>query len=106
MTSQPAKSLTNSENSTQINLSTWSLYIVQTRLGHWYTGISTDVAKRFAAHQAGKGAKNLKGKGPLTLIYQCEVGSRSEATKLEIKIKQLSKAQKRAFVATGLPSKT
>ena len=36
----------------------WHLYIVQTRLGHWYTGISTDVEKRFAAHEAGKGAKN------------------------------------------------
>ncbi|HEA15419.1 MAG: GIY-YIG nuclease family protein [Pseudoalteromonas prydzensis] len=101
MTSQSAKSLTNPENSTLINPAIWSLYIVQTRLGHWYTGISPDVAKRFAAHQAGKGAKNLKGKGPLILIYQCEVGSRSEATKLEIKIKQLSKAQKRVFVATG-----
>ncbi|MDQ9092934.1 GIY-YIG nuclease family protein [Pseudoalteromonas haloplanktis] len=88
-----------------MNIAIWSLYIVQTRFGHWYTGISTNVAKRFATHQAGKGAKNLKGKGPLILIYQCEVGSRSEATKLEIKIKQLSKAQKREFVATGqLPS--
>ncbi|CAM4072055.1 GIY-YIG nuclease family protein [Pseudoalteromonas ostreae] len=102
MTSESAKSLTTTENTTTINISTWSLYIVQTRLGHWYTGISTDVAKRFAAHQAGKGAKNLKGKGPLTLIYQCEVGSRSEASKLEIKIKRLSKAQKRAFVCSGI----
>ncbi|NMM40778.1 GIY-YIG nuclease family protein [Pseudoalteromonas arctica] len=102
MTSESAKSLTTTENTATINISTWSLYIVQTRLGHWYTGISTDVAKRFAAHQAGKGAKNLKGKGPLTLIYQCEVGSRSEASKLEIKIKRLSKAQKRAFVSSGI----
>ena len=102
MTSQSAKSLTTTENTMTTKISTWSLYIVQTRLGHWYTGISTDVAKRFAAHQAGKGAKNLKGKGPLTLIYQCEVGSRSEATKLEIKIKRLSKAQKRAFVSSGI----
>jgi len=78
----------------------WWIYIVQTRLGHWYTGISTDVARRFTAHQSGKGAKNLRGKGPLTLVYQQQVGSRSDATKLEMKIKRLSKAQKREYVAT------
>ncbi|MCG9708116.1 MULTISPECIES: GIY-YIG nuclease family protein [unclassified Pseudoalteromonas] len=91
---QPLK---NSDNSDVM----WYLYIVQTRLGHWYTGISTNVEKRFAQHQAGKGAKNLKGKGPLTLIYQQQVGNRSEATKLEISVKKLSKAQKRQFVLTS-----
>jgi len=87
----------NNENSEAL----WHLYIVQTRLGHWYTGISTNVEKRFIQHQAGKGAKNLKGKGPLTLIYQQQVGNRSEATKLEISVKKLSKAQKRQFVLTS-----
>ncbi|MCF7518500.1 MULTISPECIES: GIY-YIG nuclease family protein [Pseudoalteromonas] len=84
----------------------WHLYIVQTRLGHWYTGISTDVEKRFAAHEAGKGAKNLKGKGPLTLVYQQKVGTRSEASKLEARVKKLTKIQKKQFVlCTQLPVK-
>tara|TARA_Y100000782_G_scaffold114842_1_gene152850 strand:+ start:1329 stop:1595 length:267 start_codon:yes stop_codon:yes gene_type:complete len=84
----------------------WHLYIVQTRLGHWYTGISTDVEKRFAAHKAGKGAKNLKGKGPLTLVYQQKVGTRSEASKLEARVKKLTKIQKKQFVlCTQLPVK-
>ncbi len=84
----------------------WHLYIVQTRLGHWYTGISTDVEKRFAAHEAGKGAKNLKGKGPLTLVYQQKVGTRSEASKLEARVKKLTKIQKKQFVLrTQLPVK-
>lgn len=81
----------------------WHLYIVQTCYGHWYTGISTNVDKRFAAHQAGLGAKNLKGKGPLTLIYQQWAGDRSAASKLEIQLKKLTKQQKYAFVqANGL----
>ena len=76
----------------------WFLYIVETRFGHWYTGITTNVEKRFATHQAGKGAKNLKGKGPLLLIHQQQVGNKSEASKLEYKLKKLTRAKKEAYV--------
>jgi putative endonuclease len=76
----------------------WHLYIVQTRFGHWYTGITTNVEKRLATHEAGKGAKNLKGKGPLSLIHHQEVGSKSEASKLEYQIKQLSRVKKQKYV--------
>ncbi|MDP2636440.1 MULTISPECIES: GIY-YIG nuclease family protein [unclassified Pseudoalteromonas] len=100
MTIKSDKSLASEKNTSKEPEAIWSLYIVQTRLGHWYTGISTDVAKRFATHQAGKGAKNLKGKGPLTLVFQVVVGNRSEATKLEYRVKQLTKPQKRAFIKT------
>lgn len=74
--------------------SNWFIYIVETRYGHWYTGITTDVSRRFAEHSAGKGAKALSGKGPLTLILERQVGSKSAASKLEYKIKKLSKKQK------------
>ncbi|CAH9051037.1 hypothetical protein PSECIP111951_02203 [Pseudoalteromonas holothuriae] len=72
----------------------WSIYIVETRIGHWYTGITTNVLERVAAHEAGKGAKNLKGKGPLRLVFSYEVGNKSQASKLEWQIKKLSKVQK------------
>ncbi|MDW7548045.1 GIY-YIG nuclease family protein [Pseudoalteromonas peptidolytica] len=72
----------------------WSLYIIETRFGHWYTGITTDVERRFHQHQSGKGAKNLRGKGPLVLKFQFAVGSRRHASKLEWQVKQLTKAQK------------
>ena len=78
---------------------TWHLYIVQTRLGHWYTGITTDVKRRFEAHSKGTGAKNLRGKGPLELIFHKQVGDRSQASILECQIKKLSKPQKRAWVS-------
>ncbi|MGO3300309.1 MAG: GIY-YIG nuclease family protein [Pseudoalteromonas sp.] len=81
----------------------WHLYIVQTRHGHWYTGITTHVNKRLTAHQSGLGAKNLKGKGPLKLIYQQWAGDRSAASKLEIQLKKLTKQQKKLFVnANGI----
>lgn len=77
----------------------WFLYLVRTAKGHLYTGITLDVARRFAEHQAGKGAKALRGKGPLTLVYWELVGARSAALKRELAVKALSKARKEALVS-------
>jgi len=60
-----------------------------------YTGITTDIARRMTQHQAGKGAKVLRGKGELTLVFHCQIGDLSMALKLEYRIKQLIKTQKR-----------
>ncbi|MGO1298857.1 MAG: GIY-YIG nuclease family protein, partial [Vibrio sp.] len=61
--------------------------------------ITTDISRRFAQHQAGQGAKALKGKGPLQLVWSQEVAlSRSEAQKVEYRIKQLSKMQKERLI--------
>ncbi|WP_372760288.1 GIY-YIG nuclease family protein [Pseudoalteromonas sp.] len=106
MTSNIEKSLKSSKTPATTADSVWYLYIVQTRLGHWYTGITTNVEKRFATHQADKGAKNLKGKGPLMLIHQQAVGSKSAASKLEYQLKKLPKAKKRAYVAAFKHSTT
>jgi putative endonuclease len=64
--------------------------------GSFYTGISTDVARRFEEHASGspKSAKYVRGRGPLVLIYTREVGNRSEASIEERRIKRLSKVQK------------
>ncbi|MBK4726317.1 GIY-YIG nuclease family protein [Pantoea agglomerans] len=72
----------------------WRLYILRTAKGMLYTGITNDVARRFAQHQSGKGAKALRGKGPLVLVFHCEAGDRSLASKLEHQVKQLKKPQK------------
>lgn len=81
----------------------WFLYLVRTRQGHLYTGITTDVTRRLAEHQAGKGAKALRGKGPLALAYSEVVGSHSAALKRERAVKKLSKTAKEALVAKGAP---
>ncbi|MGI8470948.1 GIY-YIG nuclease family protein [Pectobacterium brasiliense] len=76
----------------------WYLYILRTVAGALYTGITTDVSRRLNQHQTGKGAKALRGKGELTLVFHCRVGARSDALKLEYRIKQLSKNQKERLV--------
>jgi len=79
----------------------WSVYIVESRLGHWYTGITNNVDARVEAHNAGKGAKNLKGKAPIKLIYSKAVGDKSTAAKLEWHLKKLNKVQKVQFVESN-----
>lgn len=74
--------------------SQWFLYIIQTEEQTLYTGITTNVERRLALHQTGKGAKYVKGRGTLTVMYQIEVESRSQALKLEYRIKQLTRTKK------------
>lgn len=81
-------------------MSQWHLYLVRTAAGALYTGITTDVERRFAEHQAGapKGARSLRGKGPLTLEFSAEVGSRAEASRLEWQVKRWPRTRKEALV--------
>ena len=74
----------------------WHLYLIRCHDGSLYTGITTDVARRFAEHQEnnGAGAKYLRGRGPLELVFQKRLGSRSLALGVERKVKKLSKARK------------
>ena len=73
---------------------TWKLYILCCRDGSLYTGITTDVEKRFAAHIAGKGAKYTRGRGPLELVYREECGDHSAALKRELEVKAMSREEK------------
>ncbi len=76
----------------------WYLYLVREKNNALYCGITTDVPRRFTQHKEGKGAKALKGKAPLTLVFQCAIGSRSAASQLEYQVKQLSKSKKERLV--------
>ena len=77
----------------------WFLYLVRTEDNKLYTGITTDVERRFHQHQSGKGAKALRGKGELKLAFYGEVGEYSLALRLEDRSKQLTKRQKERLVA-------
>ncbi|MDE0822724.1 MAG: GIY-YIG nuclease family protein [Dehalococcoidia bacterium] len=79
----------------------WTVYILQCADGSLYTGITNDLERRFAEHQAGKGAKYTKGRGPLRLVYQEDCEDRPQALKRENKIKALDKAAKLALVASA-----
>jgi putative endonuclease len=82
----------------------WQLYMLQTAAGQLYTGITTDVNRRLQQHQQGRGARSLRGKGPLTLVFHCDAGDRSAASRLEYQVKQLSRTQKLQLVAQQPPS--
>ena len=72
----------------------WYLYILRCGDGTLYTGVTTDVDKRFEAHASGKGAKYTRGRGPLTLVYREECGGHSAALKRELEIKGMNRQQK------------
>lgn len=84
----------------------WTLYMIRCNDGSLYTGITTDVTRRLTEHRdsagGGKGAKFLRGKSPLELVYEAAVADRSEASRLEYTVKRLTRAQKEALVKRQL----
>lgn len=78
----------------------YSLYIVRCSDGSLYTGIATDVERRVREHESGKrGARYLRGRGPLQLEFCESLGSRGEAQQLEHRVKCLSREQKEELIA-------
>ncbi len=78
----------------------WYLYMIRCGDDTLYTGITTDVDRRFAEHQSGgpRAARYLKGRGPLQLVLKLNAGSRESALKLELRIKSLSRARKETLL--------
>ena len=72
----------------------WFLYIARCRDGSLYTGIARDVTKRIALHDAGKGARYTRGRGPLRLLVTRRCRSHSEALRLELAVKALPRDAK------------
>jgi putative endonuclease len=81
--------------------STWWLYMIRCADNSLYTGITIDIDRRFAEHQSQgkKSAKYLRGKGPLELVFTTPVGTKSEASQLEVRVKGCSKRVKERIVA-------
>lgn len=77
----------------------WYLYILECRDGTLYTGITDDVQRRLAQHEAGKGAKYTRGRGPLKLVYQETCGSHSDALKREHAVHGMSRQEKLVLIA-------
>ncbi|MCP4488561.1 MAG: GIY-YIG nuclease family protein [Gammaproteobacteria bacterium] len=73
----------------------WIVYIIEADDGSYYTGISTDVERRFSEH-SGKpgGAKYFNGRRPLAVVYTEAGFNRSSATKREAQVKKLTRRQK------------
>jgi len=76
----------------------WSVYLIRNNRNALYCGVTNDVERRFKQHQDGKGAKALKGKGPLVLEWTMNFDSKNSAMKAEYFIKQLAKKKKELLV--------
>ena len=76
------------------------VYIVKCRDGTFYTGWTTDIAKRLVKHNQGKGAKYTRSRYPVELTYSEVLESRSEAMRRECAIKKLTREDKEILIST------
>ena len=79
----------------------WQVYILLCSDGSLYTGISTDVQRRYAQHAAGCGAKYFRGRSPRRIVYLESGHDRSSASRREMAIKALCSAEKRALILSA-----
>lgn len=79
----------------------WFVYIIENEKGHLYTGITTDIDRRFREHQGSKkGAKFFRTGIPLKILFQKKFSNRSLASKFEAKVKSLTRIEKIALIQT------
>lgn len=74
------------------------VYMLECNNGALYTGVTTNVERRFAEHQAGKGARFTRAHPPKKIVYTETCADRSSAQKREAEIKALSRAQKESLL--------
>jgi len=77
----------------------WFLYLIECADGSIYTGITTDVAARYAAHQRGVGARYTRSHPPQRLLGVEAHADRASASRAEYRVKQLTPAAKRDYAA-------
>lgn len=79
----------------------YTLYIIECADKSLYTGITTDLSRRFAQHQAGKGGHYTRAHKPVRIVYSEVHANRSQASVREAAIKKLSREQKHALIASS-----
>ena len=76
----------------------WLVYMLECSDNSIYTGITNNLEERLKRHKSGNGAKYLRGRLPIKLVYKENFINRSEATKREIYIKKMSKKEKKKLI--------
>jgi putative endonuclease len=84
----------------EMTTSSWFVYVVRCNDGTLYCGVARDVKERIAKHDAGKGAKYTRGRGPVKIeaIRRCK--SHGDALRLELAVKRLPRLAKEALLDT------
>jgi putative endonuclease len=82
----------------------WYVYIVRASDGTMYTGVTTDVERRLAEHRGngGRGARYLRGREPLEIVYRRRLGDRGLALRVEWRLKRRPRAEKQSIVSGRL----
>ena len=84
-----------------MKLSPWYVYIIQNEKGHYYTGITTDLERRFKEHAGSKkGAKFFHTGAPVDMVFSKKFSNRSLASKFECFVKKLTREQKIKLITT------
>ena len=76
----------------------WVCYLLRCADDTLYCGITNDMEKRLAAHNAGEGAKYTRGRLPVSVVYSESCEDKSAALKREMKIKRMSRSAKQALI--------
>ncbi len=77
----------------------WQLYVLLCKDGTLYCGITNDLERRIAQHNAGKGARYTRGRGPVSLLRSWPQKNQSAALRAEISFKKLSRTAKDVYLA-------
>lgn len=80
----------------------WQVYIILCSDDSLYTGITTDVERRYRQHQTGQGAKYFRGRKPVRLIYLVSGHDLGAAIRSEARIKGLKRAEKCRLISSDL----
>lgn len=78
----------------------YTVYILRCGDGTLYTGITTDLERRVAVHNSGRGAKYTRSRLPVTPVYRETVPDKSAALRRELEIKALTRAEKLELIGT------
>ena len=85
------------------------VYLLRCGDGTLYTGFTNDLARRLAAHNAGRGAKYTRGRRPVELVYWESFSNKSSALRRALRreyaIKQLPRRQKLTLIQSSVPSR-
>ena len=98
---KPAPNESNKEGSSQEQVAEWHVYIVRCRNDALYTGITTDLTRRVAEHNQGKGARYTHANRPVKLVYSEYAESHTHALRRERAIKRLTRRRKLELIRWG-----
>ena len=79
---------------------TWFVYLLRCADESLYCGITNDLERRVAAHQAGR-VKYTRGRRPVALVWTEPSPDRSEASRRELAIKRLTRPAKLGLLTTA-----